>query len=207
MDPMTVIAVTGGIGAGKSTVCRRLGQLGAQVIDADQLARDVVAPGTPGLAEVVRAFGPDVLNADGSLNRPALAAVVFSDPDRRAVLNGIIHPRVQAESERLVAAAGPGATVVYDIPLLVETGGRSRFDIVVVVTAPREMRIARLVSERGMTRAEAERRIDAQATDAERAAVADVLIDSSGSIVDTWIEVDALWRRIQEGSLPTRSVR
>lgn len=204
---MTVIAVTGGIGAGKSTVCRRLGQLGAQVIDADQLARDVVAPGTPGLAEVVRAFGPDVLNADGSLNRPALAAVVFSDPDRRAVLNGIIHPRVQAESERLVAAAGPGATVVYDIPLLVETGGRSRFDIVVVVTAPREMRIARLVSERGMTRAEAERRIDAQATDAERAAVADVLIDSSGSIVDTWIEVDALWRRIQEGSLPTRSVR
>ncbi|HHW51093.1 MAG TPA: dephospho-CoA kinase [Pseudoclavibacter sp.] len=204
---MTVIAVTGGIGAGKSTVCRRLGQLGAQVIDADQLARDVVAPGTPGLAEVVRAFGPDVLNADGSLNRPALAAVVFSDPDRRAVLNGIIHPRVQAESERLVAAAGPGATVVYDIPLLVETGGRSRFDIVVVVTAPREMRIARLVSERGMTRAEAERRIDAQATDAERAAVADVLIDSSGSIADTWIEVDALWRRIQEGSLPTRSVR
>jgi dephospho-CoA kinase len=193
-----VIGLTGGIAAGKSTVTKRLGELGAVTIDADQLAREAVAPGSPGFAAIRSRFGEGVVGPDGALDRPALGAIVFSDESARLDLNGITHPAVsELFQERLRAAedADPSAIVVYDVPLMAETGGRrgGMFEFVIVVEAPVEQRIRRLVELRGMDRADAERRIAAQAGDAERRVLADVVIDSGGSLEHTLEQVDAAW--------------
>jgi dephospho-CoA kinase len=161
-------------------------------VDADRIAREVVQPGTPGLAQVVEAFGDGVLAADGSLDRPALAAVVFSDPEARRRLDGIVHPLVRARAAELVAAAPPDAVLVNDVPLLVETGQASYYDLVLVVEADAATRVSRLV-ERGLTAEDARARIAAQATDEQRRAVADVLLDNSGSPEQLAEQVDRFW--------------
>lgn len=193
------IGLTGGIAAGKSVAARRFAELGAVVIDADLLARQVLEPGTQGLEQVVRRFGPEVLRPDGSLDRAALADQVFGDDDARRDLNAIVHPQVRrlaAERERAARDADPAAVVVHDIPLLVETGQADRFDVVVVVHAPVELRVHRLVAGRGMTEEEARARIAAQADDAARAAVADVVLDGSGTPDRLREQVDALWAEL-----------
>lgn len=191
---MVRIGLTGGIGAGKSTVAGRLRELGATVIDADQVAREVVAPGSPGLAAVVEAFGPQVLLPDGHLDRPALGRIVFGDPERLARLNAIVHPLIGERTQALIAVTPPDAVLVHDIPLLVENQLSAGFQLVIVVDAPEPERIRRLVRDRGMTEEEAVSRIRAQAGDAERRMVADVWIDNSGSPADTRAQVDACWR-------------
>ncbi|WP_449372872.1 dephospho-CoA kinase [Arthrobacter psychrolactophilus] len=190
---MLSLGLTGGIAAGKSLLANRFRELGAVVIDADQLARDVVALGTPGLAAIVERFGPEILLADGTLNRPALGALVFADGEARQTLNAIVHPRVRAAAAELKRGADPDAIVVQDIPLLVESGQGANFHLVVVVQAPLETRVSRMVSHRGMSRDEALSRISAQASDAERAAVADVLIINDGVAEQAMAELDALW--------------
>lgn len=168
---MRKIGLTGGIGAGKSAVARLLVAHGAVLIDSDRIAREVVAPGTPGLAAVVAEFGPGVLGPDGALDRPALGAVVFADPERLAALNAIVHPLVRARSAELEAAADPDAVVVHDVPLLAENGLQGLFDQVVVVDADEQVRLARLVELRGMAEEEARARMAAQATREQRLAV------------------------------------
>jgi dephospho-CoA kinase len=195
---MYLIGLTGGIASGKTAVAGRLSELGAVVVDADVLAREVVEPGTPGLAAIAEEFGPSVISADGSLDRAALGAIVFSQPDRLARLNAITHPAVWRRARELFSAAeaaDPHAVVVYDVPLLVEASGSRpiTFDLVVVVQADAETRARRLVELRGMDQAEAARRIGSQATDADRLAIADVVIDSNGTLDDTMRQVDALW--------------
>ncbi|WP_253778108.1 dephospho-CoA kinase [Goodfellowiella coeruleoviolacea] len=190
---MLRVGLTGGIGSGKSTVARRLVEHGAVLVDADQLAREVVEPGTDGLAEIVAAFGADVLTADGGLDRPALAARVFADDAARATLNAIVHPRVGARAQELIAAAPPDAIVVHDVPLLVENDLAPAYHLVVVVHADTELRVSRLTALRGSTEQDARARIAAQADDARRRAVADVWLDNSGSIDQVLAEVDALW--------------
>jgi dephospho-CoA kinase len=199
---MRVIGLTGGIAAGKTVVADRLAELGAVRIDADRLAREVVEPGTPALAEIARRFGAGVIQDDGSLDRPALGAVVFQDPDARRDLEAITHPAVRALSARRMAEAGeadPDAIVVYDIPLLVESGRVDEFDRIVVVHAPREERIRRLIELRGMPRAEAERRIASQASDEDRLAVADDVVDSGVSLASTLEQTDRLWANLSGG--------
>ncbi len=196
-----MIGLTGGIGAGKSVVARRLAELGAVVIDADQLAREVVARGTEGLAEVRKLFGDDVITPDGSLDRPAVAARVFGDEAARRRLEEIIHPRVRQATAERIAAAAPDAVVVNDVPLLVEAGLSDTFDLVVVVEAPDRVRISRLVRDRGMTQQQASERIAAQASAEQRRAVADVVLDNSGDIEALNAQVDKLWR---ERLAPTR---
>jgi dephospho-CoA kinase len=193
LDGRVLVGLTGGIGSGKSVVAARLAELGAIVIDSDRLAREVVAPGTEGLAEVVAAFGPEVRGPDGALDRPALGRIVFADPAARERLERIIHPRVRARSAELAAAAPPGAVVVNDVPLLVEAGLAGGYDLVVVVLADEATRVARLVRGRGMTEAEARSRIAAQATDQQRRAVADVVLDNDGTLADLRAAVDRLW--------------
>lgn len=193
------IGLTGGIGAGKSVAARRLAACGAVVVDHDVLAREAVAPGSAGLADVVSAFGTGVLDADGALDRPALARVVFADAGARARLDAVVHPvvrRLAAEREAAAAAADPGAVVVHDVPLLVETGQADRFHVLVVVHAPAVLRVERLVRLRGMRRDDAEARVAAQARDEDRVAVADVLLDGTGSDADLERQVDALWERL-----------
>jgi dephospho-CoA kinase len=197
---MFVCGLTGGIAAGKSVVSRRLAERGAAVVDADLLAREVVEPGTPGLAAIAERFGSGVLAADGSLDRPALGALVFSDPGARRDLEAITHPAVRALSRRRMAEAvtgDPARVVVYDVPLLVETRGAGEFDVVVVVHAPAEERVARLVQLRGMPEQEARRRVAAQAGDDERLAVADMVVDSSGSLEQTLQQADAVLDRLR----------
>jgi dephospho-CoA kinase len=191
-----LIGLTGGIGAGKSTVARLLAERGALILDADVAAREVVAPGTDGLAAVAEAFGDAVLNPDGALDRAALASLVFADQDRRAVLNGIVHPRVRAWMAERVMTAPEGSVVVQDIPLLVEAGLAKLFELVVVVDAADAVRIARLVSDRGMTEAEARARIAAQAPREQRLAAADVVIGNDGTPEQLAEQVAALWDRI-----------
>jgi dephospho-CoA kinase len=186
------IGLTGGIGSGKSTVSALLADRGAQVVDADVLAREAVAAGSPGLAAVVDAFGEAVLSADGSLDRPALAAVVFGDPAARATLDGIVHPLVRARAVELITAMPEDAVVVQDIPLLVETGQAAAFDLVLVVEADVEIRMARLV-QRGLAEGDARARIAAQATDEQRRAVADVVLDNSGSPEHLAEQVNRFW--------------
>ncbi|GAA4668968.1 dephospho-CoA kinase [Frondihabitans cladoniiphilus] len=193
---MFVTGLTGGIAAGKTVVAGRFAERGAAVIDADRLAREVVEPGTPGLAAIAERFGTGILRSDGSLDRPALGALVFSDPAARKDLEAITHPAVQELSQRRMREAvseDPGRLVVYDVPLLVEARGVGEFDFVVVVQAPREIRLERLTALRGMDAQEAERRIDSQATDAQRAAVADAIVDSSGSLESTLAQTDRLY--------------
>ncbi|MGN8048634.1 dephospho-CoA kinase [Curtobacterium sp. 22159] len=198
---MRIIGLTGGIAAGKSTVSKRWAEHGAVVVDADRLARDAVAPGSPGLARVAERFGPGVIAADGSLDRPALGAIVFSDPVARKDLEAITHPEVWRLAQAAfdaAAAADPDAVVVYDVPLLAEARGSRplSFDAVVVVDAPAARRIDRLVEHRGMSRDEAERRVGAQASDADRLALADHVVDATGSLADTLRSADEVWERI-----------
>lgn len=186
------VGLTGGIAAGKSVVARRLGELGVALVDHDALARAVVAPGTPGLAAVAREF-PDTV-VDDALDRAALAAVVFADPGARARLNALVHPLVHAaavaaEAEQVAAGA---RTVVHDIPLLVETGQAGHLDLVVVVDAPAEVRVARLVADRGLTADQAWQRLTAQADDEARLAAADVVLDGSGPVEALRAQVDVL---------------
>ncbi len=196
---MQRIGLTGGIAAGKSVAARRFDELGAVVIDSDVLAREAVAPGSEGLAEVVETFGETVLDADGGLDRTALAALVFGDDERRRALEAIVHPvvrRLGAEREAAAATADPGAVVVHDIPLLVETGQADSFHLVVVVHAPALLRVERLVRLRGMDRQAAEARVAAQASDESRLQVADVVLDGSGTDEELRAQVDDLWDRL-----------
>ncbi|WP_236796903.1 dephospho-CoA kinase [Amycolatopsis sp. GM8] len=190
---MLRVGLTGGIGAGKSTVAARLAERGAVLIDADKLAREVVEPGTKGLAALVEAFGADILTADGALDRPALAAKAFSDEDSRQRLNGITHPLISARTAELMAAAAPDAIVVHDVPLLVEGGYSAGYHLVLVVDAPVEVRVKRLTEVRGMPETDARARIAAQATEEQRRAAADVWLDNSGTPDVVLAEVDRLW--------------
>jgi dephospho-CoA kinase len=178
------VGLTGGVGSGKSTVARALAAHGAVVIDADALAREVVEPGTPGLAAVVAEFGPEVLGPDGALDRPRLGALVFADPVRRTALEAIVHPLVRRRAAELEAAAPAGALVVHDIPLLAETGQAATFDAVLVVDVPPEIQVERLVRDRGWSADDAAARIAAQASREERLAVATHVIDNTGTRED-----------------------
>lgn len=191
---MLRVGLTGGIGSGKSTVARRLVERGAVLVDSDVLAREVVAPGTEGLAEVVAAFGTGVLDADGAVNRPALAAVVFGDRAARERLNAIVHPRVRRRSAEQIDSAAADAIVVQDVPLLVENGMAPGFPLVVVVHATPEERVERLVRRRGMTEPDARARVVAQADDAARRAAADVWLDNGGAPAELDRAVDELFR-------------
>ncbi|HYH50842.1 MAG TPA: dephospho-CoA kinase [Acidimicrobiia bacterium] len=191
---MLRVGLSGGIGSGKSTVARALARRGAVVIDADAIAREVVEPGQPGLAAVVERFGEGILDGDGRLDRPALAALVFEDAAARADLNAIVHPLVAAESARRMAAAPAGSVVVLDVPLLVEAA-KSGYDVVVIVEAPPELRVERLVG-RGMTADDARKRMAAQASDEDRRKVADVVLDNSGSEEDLEAQIDSLWAEL-----------
>lgn len=190
---MLRIGLTGGIGAGKSTVAKELAALGAVIVDGDKIAREVVEPGTPGLAALVEAFGEGILADDGSLNRPALAAIAFSDDESRAKLNAITHPLVGARSAELIEAAGPDAVIVQDIPLLVENKLAPMFHLVIIVWVDAEERVRRLVGSRGMAEDDARARIAAQATDEQRRAVADVWLENTGTEEATRAAVRALW--------------
>ncbi len=189
-----IVGLTGGIGAGKSAVADRLAEHGALIVDADMLAREAVAPGTEGLAAIVAAFGSAVLAADGSLDRPRLGTLVFADAAARARLNAIVHPLVSRRSAEIAAAAPAGAVVVHDVPLLVENGLAPAYDVVVVVLAAADVRLRRLQDTRGMSEEQARARMAAQATDEERRAVADVVLDNSGTLADLHRQVDELWR-------------
>ena len=178
------MGLTGGVASGKSTVAAILAELGAVVIDADQLAREVVAPGTDGLARVVEEFGPQVLTEAGELDRAAVGRLVFADEEARKRLEAIIHPLVHARGHELEAAAPEGALVVHDIPLLAESGRAERFDAVIVVDAPRDVQVERMTSERGWTVEDAEARIAAQATREQRLAVATHVIENTGTLED-----------------------
>lgn len=192
------VAVTGGIGAGKSTVSQALRDLGALVIDSDLLARQVVEPGTDGLAAVVRAFGRGVLSEDGTLDRAALAEIVFSSPDADAArgrLEGIVHPLVRAEFRRIAGAAPAGSLVVNDIPILRSRAAADQFDTVVVVVADEDIRVARLI-DRGLAEPDARARIAAQISDDERVALADHVIHNNGDEDDLRRQVAALWEEL-----------
>ncbi|MCC4250098.1 MULTISPECIES: dephospho-CoA kinase [Microbacterium] len=196
---MTLLALTGGIASGKSTISRMLAERGAVVIDADAIVREVQAPGSPVLDAIVAEFGGDVLRPDGSLDRPALGARVFGHPERLAALNALVHPAVREESQRrfrAAFAADPRAVVVYDVPLLAEARGGDEWDLVVVAHAPVEQRVRRLIDQRGSSESEARARIAAQVGDDERLALADVVIDTSGDMEETRRQVDELWERL-----------
>ena len=189
---MTVrVGLTGGIASGKSTVSAILAELGAVVIDADALAREVVARGTPGLEAVVAAFGPELLTPEGDLDRPAMGALVFGDPEARKRLEAIIHPLVHQRSAELEAQAADDAVVVHDIPLLAEVGRAGSFDAVVVVDAPTDLQVARMVKDRGWSREEALSRIAAQASREDRLAIATYVVDNTGTL-------DELRRRVEQ---------
>ncbi|MEU4417051.1 dephospho-CoA kinase [Nocardia salmonicida] len=192
---MLRIGLTGGMGAGKSTVARTLVELGAVLIDSDAIAREVVAPGTPGLTALVEEFGERILSPDGSLDRPALAAVAFADDVSRGKLNAITHPLVGARTAELIGDAAADAIVVQDIPLLVENGLAPLMQLVVVVGAEEETRLRRLVEHRGVAEADARARIAAQATDEQRRAVADVWLDNNGAPEVVEEQVRDLWTR------------
>jgi len=190
---MLTVGLTGGIGSGKSAVSRLLVECGAVLIDADRIAREVVAPGTPGLEAVVEAFGKDVLAADGSLDRPKLGSIVFADSDRLAVLNAIVHPLVGARSHALETAAPADAVVVHDVPLLAENALAPRYDLVIVVDAAPETQLDRLVRLRGMTEADARARMAAQVSRDQRLDIADVVIDNNGSVAQLRQRVRDVW--------------
>ncbi|WP_328313526.1 dephospho-CoA kinase [Streptomyces sp. NBC_00442] len=195
---MLKVGLTGGIGAGKSEVSRLLVSYGAVLIDADRIAREVVEPGTPGLTAVVEAFGPAILSADGTLDRPKLGGIVFSDPEKLATLNKIVHPLVGARSAALESTAGPDSVVIHDVPLLTENGLAALYDLVVVVDASPETQLDRLVRLRGMTSDEARARMAAQADRAQRLAVADLVIDNDGALAALEPQVRKVWAELVE---------
>jgi dephospho-CoA kinase len=190
------VGLTGGVASGKSTVAGTLRELGAVVIDADQLARDVVARGTPGLAAVIEEFGSELLTEDGELDRPAMAKLVFGDKAARRRLEGIVHPLVFAEVQRLEEQAPAGAVVVHDIPLLAESGRADTFDAVVVVDAPPEVQVQRMTADRGWSEEDARARMGAQASREERRAVATYVIDNAGSLDDLRRQVEDVYARL-----------
>lgn len=196
---MLRIGLTGGIGSGKTTVADLLRSHGLPIIDADLIARDIVKPGQPALAELAQAFGHDILNEDGSLNRSLLATRAFVDAEHTELLNSITHPRIQAETARRFAAAEAAGekAVVYDMPLLVDNGLHEAMDLVVVVDVDAETRVARLVAWRGLTEEDARRRLDAQISDEERLAAADVVIDNNGNLESLDRQVADLIERIR----------
>jgi dephospho-CoA kinase len=194
------IGLTGGLGVGKSTVAALLEKRGAGIIDADQLAREVVQPGTAGLEAVVARFGARVVSPDGRLDRAALAEIVFADSAARADLNAIVHPLVRARARKLMADAPPGTVIVYDVPLLVENRLADDFDAVVVVEAPLELRISRLI-ERGLSEAQARARMASQATDAQRRAIANYLLTNDGSSEELAAKVDDLWAELGQPAI------
>jgi dephospho-CoA kinase len=194
--PYRWVGLTGGIGSGKSAVAKRLAHLGAVILDSDRMAREVVAAGTPGFAEVVAEFGPSIVGANGELDRAELGRRVFGDEAARRRLEGIIHPRVREELVRRAAAAPPAAVVVNDVPLLVEAGLKDQYQAVIVVFASEEIRIARLMRDRGMAEAEARSRISAQATDEQRHAVADFEIVNEGTLEELYAQVDKIWEKL-----------
>ena len=192
------VGLTGGIASGKSSVSAMLRQLGAQVVDHDVLAREAVAPGSDGLAAIERRFGSGVMNADGTLNRPALGAVVFSDERAREDLNAIVHPEVARLSDLAdECSRGVFPVIVHDIPLLVEVGLGDGFEAVIVVEAPVDERVARMVRDRGMSADDARARIAAQASDAERRAVADFVVVNDAGLEELRARVAAVWRDIE----------
>jgi len=196
------VGLTGGIGSGKSEVSRRLAAYGAVLIDADVAAREVVVPGSPGLARIAEAFGDDVLGPGGSLNRERLGEIVFRDPGLRAKLNAIVHPLVRewmaaAERAAVQAADPPGPIIVHDVPLLAESRGKDAFDLVIVVDVPPARQVERLVSQRGMAPDQARARMAAQASREQRLAVADIVIDNSGSLDDLDRRVTDVWTDLQ----------
>ena len=194
------VGLTGGIGSGKSEVARRLAEPGAELIDADVAARRVVEPGSPGLAQVAAAFGDEVLRPDGSLNRERLGEIVFADPGLRAKLNAIVHPLVRQwmeKAERAAVQADGDAIVVHDVPLLAESRGKAGFDAVIVVDVPPDLQLERLVSQRGMAADQARARIAAQASREQRLAVADIVIDNSGSLADLDRRVAEVWADLE----------
>ncbi|WP_326621527.1 dephospho-CoA kinase [Streptomyces decoyicus] len=194
---MVKVGLTGGIGAGKSEVSRLLASYGAVIVDADKIAREVVEPGTPGLTAVVAEFGDGVLTPGGSLDRPKLGGIVFSDPEKLKALNAIVHPLVGARSAELEASAGPDAVVVHDVPLLTENGLAPLYDLVVVVDAAVGTQLDRLVRLRGMAEDEAKSRMAAQATREQRLAVADLVIDNDGPLEALEPQVRAVWERLR----------
>jgi dephospho-CoA kinase len=193
---MIRIGLTGGIGSGKSTVAAMLAGHGAVVIDADQIARDIVEPGEPALGRLVAEFGPRILTAEGALNRQELALLAFSSPEGTQRLNEIMHPLIREEAARRLAAVPEGRVVVYDMPLLVETGQRDLVDVVVVVDVPEDVQVERAVRQRGLEEQDVRRRMQAQASRHERLAMADVVIDNSGTFDSTRDQVDGAWRRL-----------
>ncbi|MGO2111864.1 MAG: dephospho-CoA kinase [Pseudoclavibacter sp.] len=201
---MTTIALTGGIASGKSTIANRLRELGAVILDADHYARVAVEPGMPALHAIRAHFGDGVIRSDGTLDRPALGAIVFADPDQREKLNCITHPeirRLTGEAKARARAEDPRAIIVHDIPLLLEARSNYDYDEIWVADAPAEVRIERLVDERDCDRDEAARRVGSQATDEERRRIADVLFDTTTSIDETLAHVEREWRRVSATAL------
>jgi dephospho-CoA kinase len=194
-----LVALTGGIAAGKSTVARMFADCGATIVDADGLAREAVAVGSQGLAAVVREFGPQVLTPDGALDRPALGKLVFDDESARRRLEAIVHPevaRLSAEAFATAAQQNPGGLIIYDVPLLVEAGRKAEFDAVVVVEASDIERMNRLRNERGMTEGEAASRLAAQATNEQRRAIADFVVSTENSLDETRHEVESVYCKL-----------
>ncbi len=187
------IGLTGGIGSGKSEVSRRLAERGAVVIDADKIAREVVEPGTEGLAEIVAAFGDGVLRPDGSLDREKLGSIVFSDAAKLTILNGIVHPKVGTRVQQLLDETPADGVIVYDVPLLAENKLAPTFDQVIVVDTDDEIRIRRLGETRGMSESDARARIAAQASREERLSIADTVIDNNGTVEDLDRQIDEVW--------------
>ena len=197
---MLRVGLTGGIGSGKSEVARRLAEHGAVLIDADVAARQVVEPGSPGLARIAAAFGDEVLRPDGSLNRERLGEIVFADPGLRGKLNAIVHPLVREwmqEAERAAVQTDGDAIVVHDVPLLAESRGKAGFDAVIVVDVPPDLQLERLVSQRGMAAEQASARMAAQASREQRLAVADIVVDNSGSLDDLDRRVTEVWSDLE----------
>jgi dephospho-CoA kinase len=191
------VGLTGGIGAGKSEVSRRLASYGAVIIDADAIAREVVAPGTPGLAEVIANFGMEVVRADGALDRERLGEIVFAESAKLEQLNAIVHPLVGSRMTELETSAEPDAIVVHDVPLIAENGLAPAYDVVVVVDAPPAMQLERLVKLRGMSKEQAEARMAAQASREQRLAIADFVVDNSGSLAELDRQVGDLWAELR----------
>jgi dephospho-CoA kinase len=194
------VGLTGGIASGKSTVSAILTELGAVVIDADRLAREVVAKGTPGLQQVVEAFGPEILTEDGEMDRAAVGRIVFEDEHQRKRLESIVHPLVFERYAALEAAAPEDGIVVHDIPLLAESGRVADFDAVIVVDAPHETQVERMLRDRGMTREDAESRIAAQATREQRRAIATYVIENTGTREDLRQRVTEVFAQLRSGS-------